>query len=179
MSELEKYIRNHQGEFNSEEPIAGHFDRFEEMLTTLPKPGQKDQNRSLLLKIAALIIILITVSVVAFEFVTREISNRFAIEKEGTELPLEIREAFQYYDNQTSVQMATLSKLAQRREDALALNTSALNEIRSLDAITSDLKQSLSENPGNELILDAIVRNQQLKETMLNTMITQISQSGK
>jgi hypothetical protein len=149
------------------------------MLTTLPKPGQKDQNRSLLLKIAALIIILITVSVVAFEFVTREISNRFAIEKEGTELPLEIREAFQYYDNQTSVQMATLSKLAQRREDALALNTSALNEIRSLDAITSDLKQSLSENPGNELILDAIVRNQQLKETMLNTMITQISQSGK
>ncbi len=179
MSELEKYIKNHHGEFDSEEPEAGHFDRFEEMLGTLPTHRQKEISHALLLKIAAVIIILITVSVVTFEFVTREISNRFAAEKEGADFPMEIREAFQYYDNQTRVQMAALNNLAHSREDALTLSSSALNEIRSLDEITNDLKKSLSENPGNELILDAIVRNQQLKETMLNTMITQISQSGK
>lgn len=179
MSNLEKYIKDHSEEFDTYEPEPGHFGRFEDRLIKQPVLKPSGHNRSLLLKIAALIIILITVSVFVFDFATREIRERFASEKYGTELPIEIMEAVQYYDNQASTQIATLHRLVANREDAGTLSATAIIEIQSLDAATDDLKKSLAENPGNEHILDAIIRNQQMKETMLTNIITQLSQSIK
>ena len=179
MSNLEQYIKDHLDEFESNEPEPGHFRRFEDRLAKRPELSPSRYNRSLVLKIAALIIVLISVSVFVFDFATREISERFAAEKQGKELPLELREAVQYYDNQVNTQIATIHKLTANHEDAGALNASALKEIQSLDVTTEDLKRSLNANPGNEHILDAIIRNQRMKETILNTIITQLSQSEK
>ena len=179
MSNLRKFVKEHRVEFDDTEPSAGHFERFAARLDNQPVTRSLTSNRSQMLKIAALIIVLITGSVLVFDFVTRGIREQFAAEKSGTELPLEIREAAQYYDNQTSMQIATLHKLTAIHEDAGALNASALKEIQSLDATTSELKKSLAGNPDNERIFDAIIRNQQMKETMLNTIITQLSPSKK
>jgi hypothetical protein len=179
MSDLEKYIKDHQEEFDSTEPEPGHLRRFEDRLAEQPGMKLPRFNRPLLLKIAALIIILISVSVFIFEFATREIRDRFAHESQAAELPSEILEAVQYYDNQTITQLATIHKLAFNNSDAEALSSATLKDIRSLDASTDELKKSLAQNPGNEHILDAIVRNQQMKENMLNTIITQISNSKK
>jgi hypothetical protein len=132
-----------------------------------------------MMKIAAVIILLIATSVFVFDFATREIRERFAASNQGKELPVEIREAVQYYDNQTTSQLATLNKLAASHDEAGAPGASALEEIRSLDATTEELKKSLAGNPGNEQILDAIIRNQQMKETMLKTIIAQLSQVRK
>ena len=179
MPKLEKYIKEHLAEFNSNEPDPGHFLRFEHRLNE--KPGNKLAGiyRLRLLKIAALIIILISVSVFVFDYATREIRERFASGTTGNEVPLELREAAQYYDNQTNTQMATIHKLAENQEDATLLSASALKEVQSLDAATNDLRKSLEENPGNELIFDAMIRNQQMKEAMLKTIITQLSQFKK
>ncbi|MEI7724162.1 MAG: hypothetical protein WCK09_03610 [Bacteroidota bacterium] len=179
MPNLQKFIRDHQSEFDDAEPSAGHFDRFAARLDALPVTRPVARTRSQMLKIAALILVLISVSVMVFDLATREIRDRFAMAKQGSELPLEIREAVQYYDNQSGKQMATLQSLTANHADAVALNASALKEIRSLDATTNELKKSLTENPGNERILDAIIQNQQMKETMLNNIITQLSPSKK
>ncbi|MCX6305773.1 MAG: hypothetical protein NT040_12490 [Bacteroidetes bacterium] len=179
MSNLEKYIKVHRDEFDSDEPEPGHLNRFEGLLAAQPGLKTPGHHRAPMLKIAALIVILITGSVVVFEFATREIRDRYATYKQGTELPAEIREAVQYYENQTNTQIATIHKLASNHKDAGSVSASALNEIQSLDAATDELKKSLAENPGNEQILDAIVRNQQVKETMLNTIIMQLSQFNK
>ena len=179
MQKLDKYIKDHLDEFDSCDPEPHHFKRFEDRLAEQPVLKPSGRDRSLLLKIAALIIILITVSVFVFDFATREIRERFAAEKQGSELPVEIREAVQYYDNQTNTQIATLHKLAANREDAGTLSASAVKEIQSLDATTDELKKSLAENPGNEHILDAIIRNQQMKQAMLTNIITKLSQSIK
>jgi hypothetical protein len=179
MPNLEKYIRDHHDEFDSIEPEQGHFRRFEDRLNARHETRMPDRNRSRLLKIAALIILLVSVSVFVFDFATREIRERLAAGQKGTEMPVEIREALQYYDNQTKTQIAAIQKLTTNHEDATTLNASALKDIQSLDASTDELKRSLSGNPGNEHILDAIVRNQQMKETMLNTIITQLTQLKK
>ncbi|MEI7499990.1 MAG: hypothetical protein WCK84_06020 [Bacteroidota bacterium] len=179
MSELEKFINKHQNEFDTNEPDAGHFDRFESRLKEHPEMFRSGLNRSVMLKIAALILILISVSVFIFELATREIKNKFASEKSGSDLPLEIREAVQYYDNQTTAQLGVLGKLASNNKEAFSLSESALKEIGNLDLATTDLKNTLSTNPGNEHILDAIIRNQQMKEVILNNIITQLSQSQK
>ena len=175
MPNLESYIKNHLDEFDSPEPEPGHFRRFGERLNEQQGLKPEVHSRSQMLKIAALIIILITVSVFVFDYATREIKQRLGSGKEGTELPVEIMEADQYYDNQTNTQISTIRKLAATREDAVALNATALHEIAGLDATANELKKSLAENPGNERILDAIIRNQQIKEAMLNTIITQLS----
>jgi hypothetical protein len=176
MSNLEKYISDHQAEFISEEPEQGHFKRFEDRLDGLASPVASAASRPRLLKIAALIIVLISMSVFVFDFATREIRERFAFSDPGSELPQEIREAVQYYDSQTSTQIATIRQLAQNQKDGIALGESTMKEIRSLDATTDELKRSFAENPGNEQVLDAIIRNQQMKEAMLNNIITQLSQ---
>jgi hypothetical protein len=179
MQKLEKYIHDHLDEFDFNEPEEGHFKRFEDRLSQQQVVGHIGHNRSQALKIAALIILLITISVFVFDFATREIRDRFATVKAGGELPMEIREAVQYYDNQTNTQLAAIEKLSENREDAGTLNASALKDIRCLDAATEELKNSLAGNPGNEHILDAIIRNQQMKEAMLQTIISQLSQNFK
>ncbi|MCX6268829.1 MAG: hypothetical protein NTW16_16005 [Bacteroidetes bacterium] len=176
MTNLEKYVKNHLEEFNSHEPDQGHFKRFEDRLNEQSELKSQVHSSFWGLKIAALILVMISVSVFVFDLATREVRERFSAEKEGAELPLEIREAVQYYDNQSVTQIATLNRLAANHADAGALGTSVLKEIQSLDHATEELKNSLHENPGNERILDAIIRNQQMKETMLNTIITQLSQ---
>jgi hypothetical protein len=179
MPDLSKFIRENRTEFDDAEPLAGHFDRFAARLGAQPETQVSERGGSKMLKFAAVIIVLISLSVFVFDFATREIRARFADEKQGTELPAEIREAVQYYDNQSGQQLASIPKLMTNQEDAAALSASVLKEIRSLDAATGELKNSLAENPGNERILDAIVQNQQMKETLLNTIISQLSQSKK
>jgi hypothetical protein len=179
MSNIEEYITDHLDEFDSFEPEPGHFKRFEDRLQKQHLLYPVGHHRSQMLKVAAVIILMITVSVFVFEFATREFRERMATDKRATEMPAEIKEAVQYYDNQANMQITTLDKLAANHEDARALNTFALKEINSLDATTNDLKKSLAENPGNERILDAIVRTQQMKEAMLKTIITQISNAKK
>jgi len=176
MKNLEKYIRDHHDEFDSMEPDQGHFDRFEDRLTDRSVLKIAGHNRPLILKIAALIIILISVSVFIFDFATREIREQFTDQFRQAELPLEIRQAFQYYDNQTITQIATIRKLASSHDEAGAIRASTLKNIQNLDASTEELRRSFTENPGNEQILDAIIRNQQMKESMLNTIINQLSQ---
>ena len=179
MSYLEKYISDHRDEFDAGEPEPGHFQRFEAKLKDQPVAIKHGHNRSLILKVAAAILILISVSVFVFDLATREIRERFASEKTDTELPVEIREAVQYYDNQANTKIAALHKLAEKHEGAGALDASAYNEIQSLDATTEELKKSLAENPGNEHILDAIILNQQMKGSILNSIINQLSRQEK
>jgi hypothetical protein len=179
MSQLEKYIINHRDEFDTGEPHPGHFTRFEDLLAAQTVVKQTRSIRPMLLKIAALIVIMITVSVFVFDLATSEIGDWYAGKGKGDQLPPEIREAVQYYDNQADAQIAALHQLAANHPGAGALSASAVKEIQNLDATTDELKQTLATNPGNEQILDAIVRNQRMKETMLNNIIKQITHTKR
>jgi ABC-type Na+ efflux pump permease subunit len=175
MPNLEKYIKDHLDEFDSQEPDPNHFRKFEDRLKAGAAMKPVPRNRSLMLRVAAIIVILISLSVFLFDFATREIRQKFARDGQGTELPAEIREAVQYYNNQTNTQIATIHKLAATRNDGSTVSESALLEVKNIDSKTKELRESLAGNPGNEHILDAIIRNQQMKEAMLNTIIEQLS----
>ena len=177
MPNIEQYIKDNLDQFESAEPGTGHFKRFEDRLAAGQVMKSTRFSRPQMPKIAALIIVLISISVFVFDMATRSISERFAAGRQGTELPAEIREAVQYYDRQATVRITALDKLAANSGAADDLKAAALKEIRELDASTDELKNSLAMNPGNEQVLDAIVRNQRMKETMLNTIISRLSQS--
>jgi len=176
MNDLEKYIRNHRAEFDDAEPDPGHFRRFEERVHLRGVKSINPFNRPFLLKIAALILLLITVSVLVFDLTTRGILNRWNNAQASVEFPQEVKEVIMYYDNQATQQLLEISRLAGSTEEAKKLTTQAMKDVSTLDDNTGELKRAFSENTNQERILTAIIQNQQMKENILTTVITQLNQ---
>ncbi|MEI7983077.1 MAG: hypothetical protein WCI71_15615 [Bacteroidota bacterium] len=179
MSDLEKFINHHREEFDNFEPGPGHYKKFESRLTYLPVTLHIAKNPHTMLRIAALILVLITLSVFVFDLGTKEIRTYLNNRNAGTELPEEVREAVQYYDNQVGNRLEQLNKLASSNEEARVLSSNVIREIQNLDASTDEIKRSLAENPNNERILAALIQNQQMKEGIINNIINQLNQVKK
>jgi hypothetical protein len=90
-------------------------------------------------------------------------------------LPAEINDALQYYDQQTATRLATLNSLTGSSHEAQQVSQGVLKEIGNLDAASAELKEQLALNPGNDRIEAALIRNQQMKQDILNEMIRHIS----
>jgi hypothetical protein len=175
MGKLENFISQHREQFDDAEPGEGHLSSFLEKLGEENKTKPLFRNRTVLLKIAASVIVLITLSAIGYELTTRNISNQFLFSRQEASLSAELRDAMEYYNNETATKMATLSSLTQHDENIHNISQPVLAEISNLDAATSDLAEQLEQNPGNEQIEAAIVRNQQMKQSILNELISQIS----
>ncbi len=176
MNELERYITENRAGFDSDEPAPGHFHRFEQKLDSMHPQRGVLPGRSHLLKIAATILLVVTAGALAIDLSSHLLRDRFAVAGGEGDLPLEIREAMQYYDSRAAEQVKTLNRLSAGISGTGDAGKAADGQLRALDASTVELRRSLSADPGNEQILDAIVRNQQMKETVLNTLITSLTQ---
>lgn len=175
MTNLEKLIQEKRIAFDSEEPRSGHFARFEARLEAVSDERTSVFNRFAMLKVAALILVLISVSIFIFDLSTREIRERLSNTVKSAELPLEMREAMQYYNAQAELQLGKIKGLAPSNEEAGSLSIGALKEIAALDRTTGDLNLELQKNPGNERIMTAIMQNQKMKNDIMNNILTQLA----
>jgi hypothetical protein len=179
MKEIEKIIETHRAEFDDSEPSPGHLSRFEMRLNE-DKEGRVIRMRHpMLLKIAALVLLLITLSVVVLNQKTRSFHSLLGLDYAYAELPSEVTEAMQYYDGQAIRQLDEINKLTGPGRQGTELNQAIVREMQSLDDNTAALKKAFSENPHNERILDAIIQNQKMKGTITNTILSQLDQSKK
>lgn len=175
MSNLDKLIKENRDEFDSIEPLHGHFERFRERLGYYEQEEKSSPSRFGFLKIAAVILVIITGSVVVFDQATRSIRDRFSSEKPVTQLTSEMTEAVEYYDARAMAQMKEVNKLASDPVQANLINEEALKEMQSLDENTLELQKFLAENPNCERLQAAIIQNQQMKEGVMNNIVNQIS----
>jgi len=176
MAKLEKYIRDHQGEFDSAEPAPGHFERFETRLQQQRDHISPGMGRFAMLQAAALILILIALGVFVFELATKGIMDRLNNRSSGTELPQDVKDAVQYYDFQVARQLDQIHTLASDANEAQLLSMNAEKEMKNLENSAHELKKCLSENPNNERVLAALIQNQQMKEGIMNNIIQQLNQ---
>jgi hypothetical protein len=175
MATLDDFIRDHRDAFDDNEPIDGHFDRFAAKLDALPGSMDSHRRRFSMLRVAAVILVMISVSIIIFDLASGALRKQFASRPSDQALPSEIKEALQYYDEQTTRQLAVLDNLTTGSRDAGQISASVLQDVKKLDQSTMELKNTLAENPGDERLQAAIIRNQQMKEKMLSNIITQIS----
>ena len=175
MARIEQFIREHRSDFDMQEPDEGHFGRFAALLDQQESKPVHMINRGKILRIAAVILLLISLSAVVFDFATRSIRERFAGSESSFEVSDEINEAILYYDRQTQAKLAALGNLAAGSQEAGLMQSSVLKEIKNLDDATEDLKSCLRQNHGNERIQAAIIQNQQMKESILNNVLTRIN----
>ena len=176
MDKLEKFILENREAFMDQDPDEGHFSRFEEKLSRQESGRTLAGNRFLLLKIAAGLLIVLSVSVLLFAFAASRLFNYGINSQADNHVPGDIRDAVNYYDQAAETGMGTIKKLACCGQDSKTLCKMASSEMNSLDATTTELTQALKDHPCDERIQAALIRTQQMKETVVNHMVSKMNQ---
>ena len=174
MDKLEKFIIDNRESFDDAEPLSGHFSRFEEKLDQQNAQSGVYFDRNFLLKIAAGLLILLTVSVFIFDIGANKLSKALTARNNSSLVPAEMQDAINYYDDAASTKLGQINKLACCGQDTKKIYAMARNEMSSLNASSAELQNTLSENPGNERVQAAIIQNHQMKEKVMNQVIEQL-----
>jgi hypothetical protein len=177
MDKLDKFISENAGLFNDAEPDHGHFKRFSEKLDQETGFEPFRIKRNLMLKIAAVIIILITATVLVFDLGMKRFSNSVMVNNAGTGLNNELQNAMLYYDGLTTSRLGEFNKLACCGEEQIHLNSMVSSGLNDLDGNIAELKQALLENPDNERLQAALIQNQQMKGQVIDNMISQMKKT--
>ena len=178
MDKLEKFITKNRESFDDAEPLTGHFSRFEEKLDQQQSHSGFAIDKNFLLKIAAGLLILLTVSVYIFDFAANRLSKNLSGESRSAIISTEMQDAINYYDDAASAKLGQIDKLACCGQDTRKVHSMANNEMNSLNANSAELQKTLSENPGNERIQAAIIQNHQMKEKVMNQMVSRMKKNN-
>ena len=173
--DLEQLILENRDQFDNIEPLDGHFERFGERLGLAEETRVTAPSRFSMLKVAAVILVIITGSVVVFDLATRSIRERFSSPTAAKLMPAEFNEAMQYYDARATAQLKEVHKLASSPEQAVIINEDAVRAMNILDEDTRELQKSLAENPNCERLQAAIIQNQQMKEGIVNNIVNTLN----
>ena len=171
MDQLEKFIRDHREAFDEEEPRAGHFDRFSERLGEERRGMTKISRIRPWMKVAATAIILVTAGLAGYDLLSGTALTAAGDGTSSAYLSEETREALSYYAGITAERMNEIDRLAGACPQGSGLGTEARRESAAFDANQEELTLALKENPGNEQVEAAMIRNQKLKEKALNNLI--------
>lgn len=174
MTKLEEKIIQNRELFDSAEPSAEHFEKFSRKLTRLNKPPKHLLKKSILLKVAAIIIILLGISVVI---------NYFALDNKGflftsrsqAEVPQELRDVEMYYTGLASDKLNQIDKLAEKTENPEKIKEMATNELRVMNATNNALQVEYIKSGRNERVFDAIVNNYRIISNLLDHIIQDLN----
>jgi hypothetical protein len=179
MEDLERFVNENLELFNDAEPGADHFEKFRNRLEQEESAGSKMKRSGMMLKIAAVILIIITIGAFIFDRSIHGLRNMLIPQTATVIFPADINDAMQYYSHQASQGMNEINQLAGSGEEARHLRDMTLNDLRSLDANTAELTRAYRQNPDDDRITSAIIRNQQMKETIINNVIQQLNTGKK
>ncbi|MEN8157327.1 MAG: hypothetical protein ABFS10_10260 [Bacteroidota bacterium] len=163
MIELEKHIRNQREALDSDSPREGHEARF---LQKLERQPRRRVNFRHALQVAASIAIILTSTVVLMR-------NRTGDEVARHEIPATVLEADRYYSTQVSYKYDEIRRFDfDSSEEKMVL----LDELKELDDYHQQLLSDLEANPGDERVINALIRHYQLKLDVMDQIILQLNQ---
>src|ERR1035438_222498 len=136
MEDLEKYVNENLDQFNDTEPDPGHFEKFRQKLELQSGKNLIPARHGMMLKIAAAILILLTVSMFIFDHSLHGLKSMLRSQTASVVFPADVNDAMQYYSQQASRGMNQINQLAGSGQQGRQLTDMALNDIRSLDANT-------------------------------------------
>lgn len=165
MIDLEKHIRAQREALDSQLPAQGHEDRF--LLKQRRNARRKVPVRHVLQVAASIAIILAS----AFVMVKQHKSGSKIAAMEA--MPPSLVEADQYYYQQVNQRFDEIS--AYPFESAEERNI-LLDELQDLDLIHQQLMEDLQAHPGDDRVINALIRHYQLKLEVMDQIIEQLNQ---
>lgn len=171
MKKLDDIIMNNRSEFDSFEPLDGHFERFLAKQQIRSRKVKKVKLNSLL-KIAAVLlpIFIITVSgIIYMKQSNKPAANEFV---SISSISPEYQEIESYFQSTIKQRIKELNSLSCTNGNIE--KESILNDLRDLDKSYQDLNMELMRNSNDPRIINAIILNYKTKADMLEKIIKQI-----
>ena len=172
MKPLNDYIRKNLERFDSEEPLNGHYDRFDEKLAQLDKKRGR-RIGIIILRVAAAVLIGLVISYAAireFRFLNRNTENIIS----AIAYP-ELNEAEQFYTSQLGLYYLKIQDL--RFNNDQTEKKQIMDELSEMDQQVQVMKQDLRQNPADERIVYAIINFYQVKIELMDMIIARTEQS--
>jgi cytochrome c-type biogenesis protein CcmH/NrfG len=169
MKNIEEIIRNSKELSEGNEPMDGHFDRFNWKLEKrLHKEATKRSIVPYLLK-AAVVTILVTLSSLwTWDHFIRPGSQRMTL----SQVSPQYKEVENYYVHQVNLMESEIINVdmknnpEQRRE--------LENEMKSMDSVYVQLQKELKANPDDERIINAMIEHYQTKLEVMTYIVNQL-----
>jgi hypothetical protein len=166
MIELEKHIAQNRAQLDNERPRKGHEDRFLQKLQERQQPVRRIRFRHVL-QMAASIAIILASAVVLIK------QDRSGDKRAVEELPASFMEADQYYTRQVSERYEQIQAFDFESAEEKAL---LLDELKDLESYHSQLLMDLETHPGDEKVINALIRHYQVKLDIMDQIISQLNQ---
>ena len=176
MSTLKEKIQNERGFFDTHEPKPGHRERFIDMLESEPLLKRKRNIAGLWMKIAASLVILISVSYITFNFISEKKSNAQNV------LLIEYNEDFEsilsFYDQKASNKLSELEKFSKSSEQATEMKSAVMKQFEELDISLAAIEKDYLKNPDNEKLKAAMINNKRNKVKVMDQVIRQLNMAN-
>ncbi len=169
--ELERLILNNQHSFQNEEPLEGHFERFEARLQKATKPTRKF-NFQAVLKVAAIVVFALLVVNQARLWFTPEKKETLSL---GSISP-EYREVEFYYTNAIQLGMTQLDKLTNEGLISEAEQQMMLKEQKEFDQMYQKLLEDLKANPDDERVINAMLEYYESRMNIISLVINKLKE---
>jgi hypothetical protein len=172
MSMLEEKIRKNRDLFDGAEPSEGHLERFQLKLAGLDEAGprQKSWYSGRLFRVAAVIVILLGLSVTYYLIDPSVNSNQVA----ASTLPQEIQEARMYYNKLAEEKLQKINNCAASTSEASYIQKVVDDEITILDSSSVKLEEELQKDNNNERLINALIRNYKTKSDLLDNILNRL-----
>ena len=169
--ELERLILNNRHSIQDDEPLEGHFERFESRLQKASKPGRKIHLQRIL-RIAAMVVFALLVVNQARIWLTPEKKETLSL---GSISP-EYREVEFYYTNSIQMGMVQWEKL--RKEGYVTESEQQLmqKEQADFDQMYQQLLVDLKANPNDERVINAMLEYYQSRMNVISLIISKLKE---
>jgi len=170
MNKLEKQIRANRQKFDSQEPSAGHLERFEQKL-------HKQPSRFLFSRIpyalkAAVVLLLVALSsILIYEQARIYYTNQRVVSSQA--ISAEFGEAKFYYTTLINNKYQEINRL---NIDDPKHNEILMSELKEMDKLFHSLQKDFQSNPNDQRVINAMISHYQLKLEIMSQIIKQLEE---
>ena len=168
MKNIDEIIRNNKDLFEGNEPMDGHFDRFN---WKLEKRLHSNTTRSIVpyLLRAAVVTLLVTLSSLwTWDHFIRKDSQRMTL---GQVSP-QYKEVENYYVHQVNLMESELINVDLKNNPQQ--KKMLVSEMKSMDSVYVQLQKELKVNPNDERIINAMIEHYQTKLEVMTYIVNQL-----
>ena len=169
--ELEKIIINNRKSLLNEEPLEGHFERFERRLQKNEKQVRR-MNYSFFLKIAAAVVFAVLLVNQARIYLLPEKQQTISL---GS-ISEEYREVEFYYTSSIQMSMDQWEKMKNQGLISETEQTMMAQQQEEFDQMYQKLLQDLNANPDDERVINAMLEYYQTRINIMNLVINKLKE---
>nr|WP_321485770.1 hypothetical protein [uncultured Draconibacterium sp.] len=177
---IEKLIQDNIETLNDNEPMEGHFARFEAKLNEQHKK-KRTISLNIILKVAAAVVFIFLATNQAFIYFSPDSPGIFNSKKQTANITLaslspEYQEVEYYYTSSINTGMDQWNKWVEEGLISEDEQNMMNNELADFETLYQNLQKDLTANPNDDRVINAMLEYYQAKLSVINIIITKLKE---